>query len=141
MENELKGRYADYYTGDKANGTVERKVRLSLNSIKVNFGTDIARELVAKKQFNLGNTHWFELALIPGEKSADETVKEELKRELIKALYQDLRESYPSLTYAWLLEEADKQLAGAKPTGTPGMYLNNYLGRTGLLKGEAKKEE
>ena len=136
--NELKGRYADYYTGDKVTGTVERKVRLSLNAIKVNFGADIAREVVAKKQFSLGNTHWFELVLIAGEKNADETAREKLKRELVKALYLDLQESYPSFTYAWLLAEADKQLAGSEPTGGPGVFLNDYLIKCGLLP--AKQE-
>ncbi len=93
MATELKGRYADYYSGDKSAGTVEWKTRLSLNQVKVIFGADIARELVAKKRYNLGNTHWLELELLPGEKNADETAKETLKLELVEALYQDLRES------------------------------------------------
>ena len=54
--------------------------------------------------------------------------------ELVNALYLDLKESYTSLTRDWLKAEAEKQLAGAKPTGGPGMFLNSYLKKTGLLK-------
>lgn len=136
MTTEFKGRYAQYFTGDKVAGTVERKVRLSLNGIKVNFGADIARELVAQKQFSLDNTHWFELELLPGEKGPAETAREKLKTDLVKALYLDLKESYSSLTYAWLLAEANKQIAGAQPIGGPSMFLSNYLSKCGLLKAE-----
>ena len=139
MVNELKGRYADYYTGDKLASIVERKIRLSLNAVKTNFGADIARELLTRKQFSLGNTHWFELVLIPGEKSADETIKEKLKLELVKALYLDLRESYSALTYAWLLAEANRLLAGGEPAGGPSMFLNNYLIKAGLLSSSKVK--
>ena len=136
MASELKGRYTDYYRGDKAAGTVVSKVRLSLNQVKVNFGADIARELVAKKRYDLGNTHWLELILLPDEKSADETAKAELKRDVVKALYLDLHESYTSLTYTWLLAEADRLIAGGTPTGGPSMFLNDYLIKCGLLNAE-----
>lgn len=56
------------------------------------------------------------------------------KEQLVRALYLDLRESYSSLTYEWLLAEADRQLAGSKPTGGPGMFLNNALAKAGLLR-------
>ena len=134
MGNELKGRYAIYYTGNKPLGTVEHKTRLSLNQVKVNFGADIARAVVEDKLLKLGSTHWFELELLPGEKDADEIAREKLKREIVKALYLDLQESYPKLTYAWLLAEADNQLAGAEASGGPGMYLNEFLVKSGLLK-------
>ncbi len=136
MANELKGRYANYFTGDKLAGTVDRKVRLSLNAIKVNFGADIAKAVLKDKCFELGNTHWFELELLMGEKGADEVAKEELKRELVKALYQDLHESYPSFTYAWLLAEADRLIAGGTPGGGPSMFLHDYLIKAGLLRGK-----
>ena len=56
------------------------------------------------------------------------------KNELAEALYADLKESYPSLTLSWVAEEAKKQIAGARPTGGPGMFLNSSLRKAGLLK-------
>ncbi|KKM88986.1 hypothetical protein LCGC14_1253250 [marine sediment metagenome] len=53
--------------------------------------------------------------------------------ELVEALYLDLKESYSSLTREWLKAEAEKQLAGASPTGGPGMFLKNYLEKADLL--------
>lgn len=137
MTTELKGRYANYYLGDKATGTIERKVTLSLNQVKVNFGMYFAKELLKRKQLTLTNKQWLELVLLPGEKGKDEVIKEEV----VKALYQDLKESYHSLTYEWLLTEADKLLAGAKPTGGPGMFLNNYLIKMGLILSAKLKEK
>ena len=54
--------------------------------------------------------------------------------EVVNALYLDLKETYTDITREWLKAEAEKQLAGASPTGGPGMFLNNYLKKTGLLK-------
>jgi len=54
--------------------------------------------------------------------------------ELVNALYLDLKKTYTSLIRDWLKAEAEKQLAGANPTGGPGMFLNSYLKKTGLLK-------
>jgi len=54
--------------------------------------------------------------------------------EVVRALYLDMKESYPSLTMEWLAAEAEKQIAGEQPTGMPGMYLNRYLEEAGLLK-------
>lgn len=54
-------------------------------------------------------------------------------KQLVRALYQDLKESYPSFTYDWLEAEAEKQIAGASPTGGPGMFLNNYLRKAGFI--------
>ena len=136
MTTELKGRYAYYFTGDKANGTIEHQVRLSLNQVKVNFGADIAREVIAKKQFSLGNTHWFELELLPGEKNADETAREKLKKELCFALYEDLRQSYSFLTLASVIADVDKLIKGGEPTGVIQMFAHRYLIETGLIKAE-----
>ena len=55
--------------------------------------------------------------------------------ELVKALYLDLRESYPSITEEWLKAEAKKQMAGGNPSGGPGVFINDYLSKLGLLKG------
>ena len=134
MASELKGRFAYYCCGDKTAGTVDRKVRLSLNAIKTNFGADIARMVLSHKELIFTNEQWFELILIPGEKGKDEIAKEKLLKELLSALYLDLRESYTSLTYEWLKAEANKQMDGAIPSGGPAMFLNRYLIKVGLIK-------
>jgi len=54
-------------------------------------------------------------------------------RETVHDCYLDLRQSFYSLTETWLLEEASRQIAGTKPTGSPGMFLNDYLKKAGLL--------
>lgn len=54
--------------------------------------------------------------------------------ELVTALHLDLSQSYPSLTREWLKAEAEKQIGGGNPSGAPGMYLNTYLRKSGLLK-------
>ncbi len=54
--------------------------------------------------------------------------------EVVNALYLDLKESYSGITRESLKTEAERQLAGEKPTGGPGMFLNRYLKETGLLE-------
>ena len=135
MTTELKGRYANYFSGDKEAGTIDRVTRFSLNAVKTNFGADIARELITKKQVSLGNTHWFELELLPGEKSAEETRIQRCKAEIIKALYLDLRESYPSLTLASVTTDVDRLIAGGDPTNVIQMFAHRYLVQLGLVKG------
>lgn len=56
---------------------------------------------------------------------------------LVKAAYQDLRQTYTSLTYEWLKDEAEKQLGGEGPTGGPGVLLQRYLRAAGFLEAEA----
>ena len=129
MTSELKGRFATYTHNGKT-------IRLSLNAVKTNFGADIARTVLEKKHFSLGDTISFDLELLPGEKTAEETHREKLKVEFCKALYQDLSESYPSFTYAWLLTEADRLIAGGQPGGGPSMFLHRYLIEAGLIKTE-----
>jgi hypothetical protein len=53
--------------------------------------------------------------------------------QLVRALHQDLVDSYPTLTLKWLEEEAEKQLNGARPTGGPGIFLNDYLKKAGFI--------
>ena len=82
MTLELKERYAKYFTGDRKAGTIYRSVRLSLNAVKTHFGTEIARKLLRDKKFARGNTHWFELELLSGEKTAE--AFQEYKAELAR---------------------------------------------------------
>ena len=123
MTTDLKGRYADYFRGDKAAKRIDYTSRLSLNAVKVGYGMDIARELLTRKTFTLSNERWLELILIPGEESKDEVAK----KEIVLALYLDLKESYPTFTYEWLLAEADRLLTGGQPSGGPSILLNRYL--------------
>lgn len=53
---------------------------------------------------------------------------------LVIAAWQDLRQSFPSLTLDWLKAEAEKQLKGELPTGSPGMFLNGYLKTAGMIE-------
>jgi len=55
-------------------------------------------------------------------------------KRLVEALYMDLRQSYPSLTLVWLMEEAESQLSGVHPRGGPGVFLNDYLRKAGFIK-------
>ena len=48
-------------------------------------------------------------------------------KELVVAVWQDARKTWSSLTLAWLMEEAERQLAGERPTGGPGVFLAEYL--------------
>ena len=64
MTTDLKGRYADYFRGDKAAKRIDYTSRLSLNAVKVGYGMDIARELLTRKTFTLSNERWLELILI-----------------------------------------------------------------------------
>ncbi len=127
---ELKGRYADYFYGDREAKTIERTHRMSLNAISRDFGMSIARDLLQNKEVLLSNKQWLILELLPGEKTKEES----LKKELIKATYLDLKESYSALTLDWLTEEADRLIAGGQPSGGPGMFLNRYLTEGGLIK-------
>ena len=54
--------------------------------------------------------------------------------EVVNALYLDLKESYSSITREWLKAEAEKQISGSPPTGGPGMFVQDYLEKLGLLK-------
>ncbi len=54
------------------------------------------------------------------------------QEKLVKAVFQDARETWTSLTWDWLKEEAEKQIAGSQPTGGPGVFLNDYLRRAGI---------
>ena len=51
----------------------------------------------------------------------------------VDAAWQDLRQSFSSLTRDWLMAEAERQLAGEQPVGTPGMLLNKYLKDAGHI--------
>jgi hypothetical protein len=55
-------------------------------------------------------------------------------KQLVHALWVDLHKTYPSLTETWLVEEAERQLRGEKPTGGPGAFLADYLHRAGFVK-------
>ena len=133
MSSELKGRFATYHHENKATGET-RTTRMSLNSIKENWGVDIAKMILEYKHLDIGSDTTFDLELLLGEKNATETANEKTKTKFCKALYLDLRESYPSFTYAWLLTEADRQIAGGKPSGGPSMFLHHYLIEAGLIK-------
>jgi len=52
---------------------------------------------------------------------------------LVKDVYTDLKPSYPTLTLDWLLDEADKQVAGNQPMGAVGVFLNRYLKQIGTI--------
>lgn len=52
----------------------------------------------------------------------------------VDAAWKDLRQSFGSLTRDWLIQEAERQLAGEQPTGAPGMFLNKYLKDAGHIK-------
>ena len=132
MALDIKGRYANYYRGDKEKGRVDFTSKVSLNSIKVNMGNYYIQKLLKDKQMIWSNEYWYELILVPGEKNAEETAKDSQKRELVNALYLDLRESYPGITREWLEAEMDRLTAGGEPSGGPSMFLERYLKKTGL---------
>ena len=106
---------------------------MSLNSVKVNWGTEVANLILELKTLDIGNTAWFELELLPGEKNAEETKKEKLRKELCQALYDDLRQSYPNLTLSFVIE-VEKLLAGEEPKGIIQMFAQSYMFKLGLLK-------
>ncbi|KKL92757.1 hypothetical protein LCGC14_1881480 [marine sediment metagenome] len=135
MATELKGRFAQYYSGDKEAGIIERQSRISLNAVKVNWGMDIARIVLTQKTFSLGK-YWFELELLPGEKNGEETARERKTNELCKALYKDLSQSYSSLTLAAVRSDVEKLIAGGEPTGIIQMWAQPFLVQLGLLKEE-----
>lgn len=54
--------------------------------------------------------------------------------ELAKAVYQDAKQTWTSLTWDWMERELEAQLAGERPTGGPGMFLNRYLKKAGILE-------
>ena len=58
-------------------------------------------------------------------------------RETVHDCYLFLQQSFASLTEAWLLEEASRQIAGTTPTGSPGGFLHDYLEAAGLLPNTA----
>jgi len=49
--------------------------------------------------------------------------------DLVQTLWRDLRKTWSSLTLEWLREEAERQLAGERPRGGPGVMLADYLKR------------
>ncbi len=136
MTTELKGRFATYFTGNRKAGSTICCSRMSLNAAKINFGLGIARAILRDKKVDFGDTHWFELELLPGEKNAEETAQEKLKKELCYALYGDLRQTYPSLTLAKVRADVDELLAGNEPTGIIQMFAQPHLIQLGLLKRE-----
>lgn len=127
---ELKGRFANYFYGDREAKTIDRTHRMSLNAVRRDFGTWATTELLRHKELTLSNNQWLVLELLPDENTADEL----RKKEIVKALYQDLKESYSSLTLDWLTQEADRLIAGGQPSGGPSMFLNSYLTKVGLIE-------
>ena len=55
-------------------------------------------------------------------------------RETVHDCYLDLRQTWASLTEEWLLEEAQRQIAGEDARGSPGMFLYDYLRAAELLE-------
>ena len=67
MPSELEGRFAVYYSEGK-------QTRLSLNSIKTNWGSSVALAILRNKELVLGLSR-FELELLPDEESKEEGIK------------------------------------------------------------------
>lgn len=126
MTSEIKGRFAIYHNKEK-------QTRMSLSSIKVNWGSAVATSILRDKELIFNNSR-FELELLPGEKNASDIKKETICR----ALFLDLRQTYPTLTYAKVVEEADKLIAGEKVDGIIGMWITPYLEEMGLIRKEGK---
>ena len=134
--NELKGRHAVYFTGDKKAGVIEKQIIMTLASIKTNWGSRVAQEILSGKVLQISNSGWFELVLLPGEKDAEDTRKEKLTFDLCRALYGDLRESYSGLTLFHVREEVDKLLVSGEPVGIIQMWAQPYVIKMGLLRAE-----
>lgn len=60
-------------------------------------------------------------------------LRTKMVRALVRAAYEDAQKTWPSLTLDWLETEAANQLRGARPTGGPGVFLNDCLKKAGLL--------
>ena len=54
-----------------------------------------------------------------------ELTKEQVS--VITALHKDLVKTWPALTLEWMLEEGQSQVNGARPKGSPGTYILDYL--------------
>ena len=54
---------------------------------------------------------------------------------LVRATWKDAKRTWP-VPWDWFEAEAEKQLAGAKPTGGPGVFLNDLLLKAGYVKAE-----
>ena len=132
MAIDIKGRYANYYRGDKEKGRVDFTSKVSLNSIKVNMGIYYVKKLLTDKKLSFSNECWWELILVPGELNAEETARDSLKKKVVLASWKDLRESYPSIALEWLEVEADRLIAGVLPSSGPSSFLNRYLKEMGL---------
>ena len=54
---------------------------------------------------------------------------------LVKDIYPALKRDYGSgVTLQGLLDEADRQVAGEKPRGSVGLFINRYLKQVGTIK-------
>ena len=52
---------------------------------------------------------------------------------LVKAVYQDARQTWPGVTLEFMLQQAERILSGQKPQGGPGVMLLDVFQRAGLI--------
>ena len=63
-----------------------------------------------------------------------EIVLSKAHQELISAIYADARQTWPSITWEVLEEQAKKVMSGQKPQGGPGVFLEGYFKKAGFIK-------
>jgi hypothetical protein len=56
------------------------------------------------------------------------------QQQLVEAVYQDARQTWPQVTVRFLQDQAERVLSGQRPQGGPGVFLEDVFRRAGFIQ-------